>query len=46
MAQGIKNLYYDAAMFLRMSENSAQRVRNQSSKQFTITREIEIIGNK
>lgn len=46
MAQGIKELYYHADLFSRMSENAALRVRGQSSKQFTITKEVEIIGNK
>lgn len=44
MAQGIKELYYDTDLFLRMSENAAHRVRKQSSKEFTITREVEMIG--
>lgn len=45
MAKGIKALYYDSDMFLRMSEKAAQRVREQSTKEYTIDKEIDIICN-
>lgn len=45
MAQGIKELYYHPDLFLKMSEKAAERVRKQSSKPFTITKEVKLIGN-
>lgn len=43
MAEGIKTLYYNAALFEQMSENAAKRVRCQTSKEYTIRKEIELI---
>ncbi|MDG5852744.1 glycosyltransferase family protein [Clostridium beijerinckii] len=45
MAKGIKNLYNDPEYFLDLSKNAANRVRNQTSKEFTIDREIQLINN-
>lgn len=46
MAEGIKELYYDEELFMQMSENAANRVRNQSSPRHTINKEIELISNE
>ncbi len=43
LANGIERLYNDPDLFLRMSQAAAERVRNQSSKTYTINREIELI---
>lgn len=43
MAEGIKRLYHHPEEFLRMSENAAARVRSQTSKEYTIQKEIELI---
>lgn len=43
MAEGIKRLYHDAALFEQMSENAAKRVRRQTSREYTICKEIELI---
>ena len=45
MAAGIKALYYDADMFTHMSEKAAERVRKQSTKEYTIKEEIALIYN-
>ena len=45
MAEGIKTLYYDADMFIHMSEKAAERVRKQSAKEYTIKEEIALIYN-
>ena len=45
MAQGIERLYNEPEHFLQLSQNAADRVRRQTSKQFTIDKEIELIGN-
>ncbi|RAR42395.1 glycosyltransferase [Paenibacillus sp. MDMC362] len=43
LAEGIKKLYYNPQLFLTMSKNATQRVRNQSGFHKTILKEIEII---
>ena len=43
IAAGIKKLYYNPDLFLNMSHNAAKRVRNQSSKKFTIEKELNLI---
>lgn len=43
MAEGIDSLYHDEEKFMKMSANAAKRVRNQSSSQYTIDKEIELI---
>lgn len=43
MASGIENLYKEPELFLEMSKNSAERVRNQSSFEHTIKKEIDLI---
>ena len=43
IAAGIKKLYYNPDLFLNMSHNAAKRVRNQSSKKFTIGKELNLI---
>lgn len=43
MAEGIKRIYHDPELFLNMSENAARRVRNQSSRELTIGKEINLI---
>ncbi len=43
MAEGIKKLYHNPELFLKMSENAAKRVRNQTSKEFTIKKELDLI---
>ena len=44
MADGIEKLYNNPEEFLRLSKNAAHRVRNQSSKEFTIVREEKLIN--
>ena len=46
MAEGIKTLYFDAALFSQMSENAAARVRRQTSPIHTISKEIELIWER
>lgn len=46
MADCIRKLYYDPELFLRLSENAAVRVRNQSGIDKTIVKEVELITNK
>lgn len=43
MAEGIKKLYENPNLFLQMSRNAADRVRHQSSKEYTIDKEISLI---
>ena len=43
MADGIRQLYRNPDMFLKMSENAAKRVRNQTSKEYTIMKELQLI---
>ena len=45
MVDGIEKLYNNPEEFLRLSKNAAQRVRNQSSKEFTIVREEKLINS-
>ncbi len=46
MAEGIERLYHDPALFLRMSENAARRVRGQTDAAHTTEKEIELIKRK
>ncbi|MFD0961826.1 glycosyltransferase family protein [Paenibacillus chungangensis] len=47
LAEGIKKLYENPNLFLELSSNAASRVRRQSGKQETITKEIQLIdGHK
>lgn len=46
MANGIEKLYCEPDYFLMLSKNASDRVRSQSSKEFTIVKEIELIINK
>lgn len=43
MVEGIDYLYHNPDKFLEMSENAAKRIRNQTSKEHTIAKEIELI---
>lgn len=43
MAEGIKRLYYNETLFESMSYNASKRVRGQTSKAYTIKKEIELI---
>lgn len=43
MAEGIKKLYHNPELFLQMSENAAKRVRSQTSREFTIEKELKLI---
>jgi len=43
MAQGIEELYNNPDLFLELSKNAAKRVRQQTSKEFTIDKEIKLI---
>ena len=45
MAEGIKALYYDSDLFMHMSAKAAERVRKQSTKEYTIKEEIALIYN-
>lgn len=44
LAEGIKTLYDDSSLFLKLSSNASERVRRQSNISETIMREIELIG--
>lgn len=44
LAAGIRRLYEDPALFLRLSSAAAARVREQSGVERTIERELELIG--
>lgn len=47
MAQQVKDLYLHAERFQKLSENAAKRVRQQSSKEYTIMKELKLIlGNQ
>ena len=43
VADAIKKLYEDPDLFLRLSEGAAKRVRSQTSKEYTIDKEIALI---
>lgn len=43
MADGICKLYHDPELFLSMSENAAKRVRSQTSREYTIDKEFQLI---
>ena len=43
MAAGIKKLYENPELFLQMSKNAAARVRSQTSKEYTIYKELDLI---
>ena len=43
MAVGIEKLYKNPELFAQLSKNAATRVRKQTSKEFTIDKEIELI---
>lgn len=45
VADAIKRLYEDPELFLRLSEGAAKRVRSQTSSEFTIDKELELICN-
>ncbi|NFM09426.1 glycosyltransferase [Clostridium botulinum] len=45
MAKGIKKLYDSPDYFLHLSKNAAERIRKQTSKEFTINKEINVINN-
>lgn len=46
MVQGIEKLYREPHYFTELSKNAAARVRSQSSKRYTIDKEIELILDK
>lgn len=46
MADGIEKLYHNPELFLQMSQSAAQRVRRQTSKEYTIYKELELIFKK
>lgn len=43
VADAIKRLYEDPKLFLRLSESAAKRIRSQTSKPYTIDRELQLI---
>lgn len=43
MAEGIKRMYHNPELFLKLSENAAKRVRSQTSRAHTIDKELRII---
>ena len=43
LADAIERLYNDPVLFQRLSENAAKRVRSQTSKEFTIDKEVALI---
>lgn len=43
LADAIERLYNDPALFQQLSENAAKRVRSQTSREFTIDKEIALI---
>lgn len=43
VADAIKRLYEDPKLFLRLSEGAAERVRSQTSRPYTIDRELQLI---
>jgi glycosyltransferase involved in cell wall biosynthesis len=44
LADGIRKLYHNPELYVKMSENAAKRVRRQTSRQFTILKELDLIG--
>lgn len=46
LADAIERLYSDPAFFQRLSENAAKRIRSQTSKEFTIDKEIALIQDR
>lgn len=46
IVEAIKRLYNDPALFERLSENAAKRVRSQTSRPYTIRKELELIGKQ
>ena len=46
LADAIEKLYHDPALFMRLSQAAAQRVRAQSGFDQTILRELELIGQE
>ena len=44
ITEGIEKLYFNPDEFLRLSKNAAKRVREQSSKEFTIKKEEKLIN--
>lgn len=46
VAQAMKRLYHDPALFETLSQNAAKRVRSQTSRPYTIDKEIELINGK
>ena len=46
MAEGIKRLYYEEDLFCIMSEKAANRIRKQTSFEYTIKREISLIRHE
>ena len=46
MAKGVLQLVRDEERFLQMSKSAAKRVRNQSSTELVIQKEIEIIKSR
>lgn len=45
MADKLRQLYRDPELYLRISENAAKRVRSQTSREYTIDKEIRLIWN-
>ncbi len=43
IVEAIKLLYNDEKMFEKLSENAAKRVRSQTAKEFTISKEVDLI---
>ncbi len=43
MAEGINQLYHNPELFMQMSANAAAQVRNQTSKKYTIDKELALI---
>lgn len=46
MAQAIETLFYDEKLYCDLSENAAKRVRMQTSKEYTISKELKLINNR
>ena len=44
MAEGIDELYHNPELFMQMSANAAARVRSQTSKEYTIDKELALIS--
>lgn len=44
IADGIRKLYHNPDLYVKMSENAAKRVRSQTSRRHTITKELQLIG--